>query len=430
MSRRLVWISVAVVALALTIVLAVASAILQSAREREFTERVDALRAAGEPVSMSDLRPPEIPESENAAPLLLKARELLEPLEDPTYAFEYYDTEEWTTEQVEQVRTYVGSAEKYVELLHQAAAKPGCRFDYRWEDGPSMELAELPIFQDASRVLDYQVSLACHDGVGFDDAVRATKTTWRLSEFSSRASLIGQLLGVTIRSIACEQLERLANRPEVDVRALRDWIDGRLAAAEDREPWLESWKSERCMALWVIDFLLEGGDLDELVDGSTSPAPPGPIDRFLNVWWMRGFAYREGLWLLDLHEESSRLLDRDMLGDAAELEQFESKWKSRKTVIPALLVALPGNIREQYVISVAKLRVARAGLAVAAHHQLHGEWPEALPGTLPPDPYTSEPLIYRQTEKGVRIEARRPIADDIKDELERADLEIAWDLTR
>jgi hypothetical protein len=41
---------------------------------REYASRLDALRAAGEPVFHTDLRPPPVAEEENAAPLLEKAQ--------------------------------------------------------------------------------------------------------------------------------------------------------------------------------------------------------------------------------------------------------------------------------------------------------------------------------------------------------------------
>jgi hypothetical protein len=86
---------------------------------------------------------------------------------------------------------------------------------------------------------------------------------------------------------------------------------------------------------------------------------------------------------------------------------------------------LPGRAFEELTKHAARMRLARIGLALLEHKQRTGSWPDALPSSMPPDPYTNEPFYYKPRGSGVRVAADAPVGpDDLREDYE----ELVWEL--
>ena len=103
--------------------------------------------------------PPAIPDDQNAAPLYLKVAAQIEPHQPkgagypegrigqggwkPGQPMLYGVADWWNPDAMKALSDLVRSDEKSLQLLYQAAARPGCRFDLKWSDGFAMTLPHL-----------------------------------------------------------------------------------------------------------------------------------------------------------------------------------------------------------------------------------------------------------------------------------------------
>jgi len=109
---------------------------------------IDELKAKGEPVSISEIIPPKIPDNENAAVLYARAFELL-PKGEANSEFGRLDQfvsrkdqrknpDEWTS-----ARRVLAKYAKALALAEAAAARPKCRFPVDWARGWEAEMSHL-----------------------------------------------------------------------------------------------------------------------------------------------------------------------------------------------------------------------------------------------------------------------------------------------
>jgi hypothetical protein len=116
------------------------------------------LRAAGEPLTNAELAPSPVPANENAAPLYLKAADIVKPHEgtwSPHVAG--YDTALWSKPaDVDALVRLARQDRRAADLIQQATQRPKCRFDEQWTGrmldtySVSWELRLLPQFESAA----------------------------------------------------------------------------------------------------------------------------------------------------------------------------------------------------------------------------------------------------------------------------------------
>ncbi len=138
---------------ALLLLAFVADQVWTSALAHEFEQRVEELRAAGEPVDFESLAGPPVPDDQNAALALMEARRWYESKEgggwddesddwgEERHIFEPHvlgvekrPVHEWSDEAWNAVRAYVKECAPFFELVQVAVQRPCCRFDPEtWE---------------------------------------------------------------------------------------------------------------------------------------------------------------------------------------------------------------------------------------------------------------------------------------------------------
>jgi hypothetical protein len=394
-----------------------------------FEARLAELRAAGEPVELQDLAPPPVPEEEDATPLLLEAERFYEEqLADQPLAV-LTDPGEWQEYDRAELQEWLAKGERYRTLLARAAAKSALRMDLDWDAGAEMRVPTVPAMQHAAEYLEYRARY----GEATSESLRDVAVILGLAPKLERHTVITTLVRWTIESIAAESVAVLARRPDFDVVAARARLDSVFAAAvaAERPLMRDALLGERTIGIsvtrrWISGesptvFLRELDALtspDEVKDRETSVA-----DVLAGSWLFRPIAYGDALRLVELMGRQIDLIvlpPREALARAETLEEGYSgklPW-----LISSLYANLPEKLHRERLRHLARMRIARVGLALLDLRRRNGEWP----GSLRPvaaligseatiDPFTGEQLEY---EPGERLEAAVPIPEGLREELE------------
>ncbi len=206
------------------------------------------------------------------------------------------------------------------------------------------------------------------------------------SQFPS--TLISYLVRLTHEYLAVETLKEIAKHPDLDARAARARLDPLFRAADRPGTFRRVLAAERAMGLY---FALEATDLSS--------------------WPMRPLAYMDALALLDGMAEAIELSEQPRERAIAGYEALRRRTEALGFPYIATkgLLPIPGRAFKEFTKHAATMRLARIGLALLEHKQETGSWPDALDGSMPPDPYTNKPFYYRRHGSGVRLAADAPI---------------------
>jgi hypothetical protein len=295
-----------------------------------------------------------------------------------------------------------------------------------------------------SRLEDLRASGAPGAAVAFLKArVRFADTASAAREISVMLDLASKLerrvlLCVLARwateNTATDSLKVLAGKPGFDARAVPAPLDARFAGTDDPKLLLDAFEGEGVQGVALSRRWIGGESPIRIARRIENPTGDGEeagewtaADTLGASWLVRPFAYRDGLRLPDLMDRVLRLVDLPAREALPAAEALRNEYKTGvPNLFSHLFATLPAKAFQQRLRHLAKMRIARVGLALLALRQETGAWPETLDPVVPLvgaewtiDSYTGERFQY---EPGVRLEALVPIAD----EAFRADDEIVW----
>lgn len=421
------------------------SFLLQRAVGRE----VQALHAAGFPVYVTDLDRRKVPEAEDAGPLFRAAEVLCEDayaerpnLEDSLVILEngrlLIDAEDGmrpaTEAEIEQAESLIRKYGRILEIIDQAAERPGFNSQVKYEDGIAALLPAVIPDRRLARLSRAAAELACHRG-DFPAAVRHLAAIKTLT----RACRDEPVLICLLVRIAMEDMLYLSVR---EIVAAYPVPEERLAAlqkllaydSEDDRRAVAAVAGEVLMMTTTVQTLLRGQvpTLDERGPASGSGS-------------MRGLPR---LWLLLNELEYLRF----WRGQMEELKA--AGWPERPVQTPH-----PGMTIPRYAVFARVLapnfnavwshvtaretsrRVTAWGVALRRHKLQTGSYPDRL-DDLPPslrtglgeavDPFSGQPLVYRREGDGFFLCSFGPNGKDDGGKIDRetrAD-DIAFRVTR
>lgn len=278
--------------MALLIVDGIVSAVLTYGSTGVYGE-LERLRAAGAPISVGQAAPPLIPAEQNAAPLYLQAAKLLQP-HKATYpdvaTLDGEGREEWrpdnlggygwvnwtNPETVKALSAMVKSDEKPLQLLYQATARPGCRFDLKWPDGIDMLLPHLSELRAISRFCAVATAVAAVEGKAELTGQRLHATVALACHATQEPTMTSQAVTYAIVAIAERSAEVALSRvvvPEPQARAILSQVTSLdlatstvLALRTDRAMDIELYDMARRDPMSAINLL--GILLDKPRDGA------------------------------------------------------------------------------------------------------------------------------------------------------------------
>ncbi|MCL5036421.1 MAG: hypothetical protein M1269_04800 [Chloroflexi bacterium] len=189
--------------LALLLAFYVPGEILKGKIQKEIT----AARQKGEPVSIDEMIPGDVPPSENAAPLYSAAIELVEMYDLPKPEgdlLEYYRRNKST------VLDVLDKNRLTFELLEKGYKRPGCKYKLHYEDGFAMRIPNYMNVRSIARLSAFKAFHEIETGQ-YDKAAETLACALKfVRTLQPDIYLINQMIKVACRNILTEPLNLLA----------------------------------------------------------------------------------------------------------------------------------------------------------------------------------------------------------------------------
>ena len=395
----------------------VAGYVMQS----RFDAKIAELRAAGEPVELSELVPPDIPDQENAAVVYQEVFELIGLLsEEMRDKFDRLDDEReaWTPEELEEARSLVKEMAEAIRLLHKGGEREKCIYPIDYSvPGMTVLLPHLTKVQDVGRLLKISSRVNLADGKA-DAAVADAVQILKLGQSSyAEAILISRLVGIAVCESGLQQLEVVTNDSQPSPNALKKVI-AVLGDVEDRAGYILAMRGERCIGLNCFDMILN--DPDRLEGLGTSPSDERgrsaqPI-RLRLAWIFRALFLMDAMTFLDVmetHVEAAEGTFAQRQGGnklvAAKMEEMKSR-SFYTHMISGFLLPAVYIVHEAFDADVAAKSVAKCAVGLRLYRMKNGRYPVKLADIapefidkVPEDPFSGKPFIYRTEDKGFII---------------------------
>jgi hypothetical protein len=365
--------------------------------------------------------PPRLPDRENAALVYRRAFEVLRPqeavpapLRDKVQAWRNYDRAKIDPRDKD-LREYLRVREPALALLRQAAAMPGCSFDYNYLEGLRTLIPELHSLREAARelALDVVVKTADGDSAG---ALGDVAALYGIAGHLNEPFYISLLMSVAIEKSAARALE--------EALTLRPPSPEGLAQIRSRLDPVISYRVrlQRCLVFEESVGLsafggLGNGDASWLIDFGMYHGSPWLLENVL-VPGYRVFLLPDDLAsyraTIKDHQRAAKLSFADVAGRERVLGLSRGRGIVTRLLLPT---ATRG---QQPAEGDASRQLALAALALASYRARMGRFPEKLDElvpkdipVLPRDPFDGKPLRYRPDDKGVTVYS---IGADLKDD--------------
>lgn len=369
--------------------------------EWQLRSRLAAIRAAGDPASISELAPPPIPDDQNAAAIIAKIRPRLNEFSKEYGRF--FDTplgkkyeeasdrdEPATKEQIDAIRTILDKYPDVERAIAKAAAceKFGSQMDFSLDHTAFLE-RELGVVQNArtaSRFLSWRNEVLRADGK-HQEAIENGIESLRLARLhKGEPTLVAFLVAIAMQGIADQDLyDTLASgqtTPE-----MHKAIDDELARHDDPQQLPNVLKTERAFgADWINSEMI--GDYV-------------PI-RHVFGWILKSFQ----VGVLDTMHDYIQLAARPWYEVRLQFEPSKGKTLSSGHGVlaallePALQAAFEANAR-----SLVETRGLRIDNALVAFAEKNGREATGLDELRMPreatiDPYSGQPMKLTHTKSG------------------------------
>lgn len=387
-------------------VLILANGIFAWVTQWRLQSRIAAIRASGDPASISDLESEPVPDNENAAFYLTEYRQRIAEFAGEEGRFsntplgkDYDDRrdrgEPATIEQIEAIQAIT---DKYTDLDNALALAAACdryasRLDFSLK--PTQFIEEMidlqPSIRQAARYLAWKKDVLLADGQT-EQAVECGMQTLRLIRlYDHEPTLLSFLVGNAVRGIAARSLyDALATGPISP--ELHAALEQELAMHDDPQRLVHALKTERAFSADMTASIGEGSPLDQ----------GHPLRMRIAGWpvkWMYAGA-------LDSFDRYFALANQPWDEICRELGPPGSDPPSNREgvladlLLPALKAAYEANFR-----TVATLRALRIFNALTEFRDQHGREASglkdlALPQKATVDPFSGEPLKLKHTDAG------------------------------
>ena len=402
--------TVARILIVLLLTVAAAFVLFRVGLRSKLQARIDAIRAAGYPVTPAELDAwYTIPASaENGADYIVDAlswyQESLGAV-DPDLAQKVYSAElPPRTEPVDEATKnltaqHISDNKQALKLLHKGAAASHFRYPVDLTGGFGALMPDLSEIRKAAMLLKLEAVLHA------ENAEPQLATDSVISSFGLARSLakepilISQLVRIACQALSVSTLEQVINRTELTDEQLAE-LGERIASAEDLSDISVGFVGERCMGISIFQ------EPESVGPGVVGGMPATPS---LSLYRATGLADKGGLLYLGFMDDYIRLLQlpthlRQEGADAidAKIEATPKIYILLHTFMPALARVTTTDIR-----GIAQLRTARTALAIQRYHLANSKLPDALThlvptylDAVPSDPFDGNDLRYKKLQTG------------------------------
>ena len=242
--------------------LLVANAFMSWQVETRFQAKIEAIRAAGDPASIAELKPEPIPADENAAAHIDKLEPRLNEFSKEYAAFynselgKAYDAldegEPATAEQLAAMRTLLDKYVDLEEMIAAAAAAPHyastADFTLGFQKFLEVQSPRLTRVRNAARMADWRTEVLVAEGRR-EEAVRRGIQLLQLAKLhEAEPSLISFLVSVSVRSVAIHGIHRALDAGPVSME-VHEELDRELARQDDPASIEKALRLERAISV-------------------------------------------------------------------------------------------------------------------------------------------------------------------------------------
>lgn len=316
-------------------------------------------------------------------------------------------TRDFTPEQRKDAAAWVKRNAKALKHFEAAAAKDGCFFDLKSDDGSVMAvmLPMLKPIRELARIVEIRGRLRLADG-DIEQAVDDAITLYRVARhMEAQPYLISCLVGIAIRQLASNLLLDLptAAGKEADYALIARRVEEVAGSEVDLRRQI---LAEKVMAWDSVQRLLidDDGDgrydrIDPRLEEASEDGQKGVFDK--------PETFDEIIAKINAYYGGAELAAaQDYPQGIAEAGKLEEKLASEKGTALATFAFSPCRAFTLRTRAAAGSRAAVLVLRLRAHRAKEGKWPAELKDLLPKkastpgtDPFSAKPFVYR-LEKG------------------------------
>ena len=432
------------VLIALLLVGIVAFAVFRINTKLKLRARIDAVRAAGYPVTCAELDQwYSIPaDAENAAYAMEDAFSFLQEWDgDKKKSLPVVGTsklpprtEPLSTEMKTLVAEYIADNNEAIELFHEAAKIEDCRYPVDLSAGLGTLTPNLSEMRKSAFLLKLEAILHANDGNSVA-AMNSINSAFGIARSLAKEPMtISQLVRAGCQATALSTIEQVINRTELTDEQLIELIEC-VRDSERISDMSCAFVGERCMGISFFRVPESVGP-----DAFGGGVPLGPL---LALYKAVGLADADAVIYLDLMEGYIESMKLPLHERQKAVDAVSAKLQSTSKAHILLHVITPGLSRVTTIEmrAIAHLRAADAALAVQRYRLAAGELPGKLADlvptyleTVPKDPFDGNDLRYRKLEPGfVVYSTGEDLSDDGGKErpakTTRGGKPVNWDVT-
>jgi len=409
----------------------------ESATSKEIAKEIQKIKDAGEPTSIEELVPLDIPDSENGALVYSQAfnllKELMDKHKDEWKYFPYEGEVKWSEvpevekEKVKNLLLQNQDFVRFYQLLEKASGMK-CQFVKRkdYEKGFEMKLPHLASLRSCARMLAARADIHAENGE-IDSALHSCFTCLKISNsLLEEPTNISGLFGMAIDQIALTRMEEIMKKGDANLETYRALMKEITKARNDKIMY-QGLLGERiicgiieCTA--IKKQAVEEKNIEPIVERLLPfEVEEKDIDRIIGIIQKDpvGFVDKNELVYLKTMAKWITLSKKSYFEARKEFSSFEKDFPTENAVLAQSTLAYSRTLIQEARID-AQLGTAEIALACHLYKAKHKDYPVSLKelfpeflSELPLDSFTGKDYIYRKKDKGFIVYS---VGENLKDD--------------
>ena len=380
--------------------------------EREFAR----MRARGEPVTLEEAAPPEIPDAENAALLYEQAFSFYHTAgrdeEVKLGEIAGKDLAEWTEEETEVIKEDLEKNQECLRLIVEAASFEKCRFDLDYAASHAIRLPHLSKMRNCARLLARDALLKAREGKT-DEALESVRAGLRIGNaFLDEPILTSQLVRIAIGSLMFTASQRILDEDDASPAILKRLLE-ELDIAEGRAALARALQGERCFQIDMYEKVIKDPALlAQMGLPGARPYSPSSRKAFGIIYSLgRPLFRRDEIFALSIMRRMTDLSKLPYYKAKADLDKLEQDMQSPpfyRLLSTMLLPSTRSHLQEAR--NEVKIGLAQLALALKIYKAEEGKYPDSLSELvpdilqeLPQDPFTGKDFVYKREGEGFLV---------------------------
>ncbi len=444
-AARWLWRKTWRVSLSILALLILAHLILNFIAGRRLEAELRNIRASGAPLTLKELAPPPVPDSENAAVLYsqflgvrkgmnLAEEEALLSFRDAKNVRHRYEKstrgglirrEILPPATLAEADEILSRHKEDFRLLEEGSLRPACRFPVNWEAGYAALFPHQARARAAARfLLAKALADARHGRSG--EALKDVTILVRLSNhLSAEPTLIAQLVRTAIISMLLQDLPKILEAAPPNAQENRALYD-LLARMDLTGPFVRAMEGERCKGRWGFDYLSRNPkEITAVLRLSETTGRSFRYERLRFFWPVLRVIWEPFLKLDEVYYLRYMQAQIALAAAPYDPDRYQ-RLEDRLSHTPwyAFLSRIAAPVFSRAHVSQGRLaatvELMQAALALRDYQSEHGAYPQSLQELqerggweIPNDPFSGKPFIYRREGKGYLIYSVGPnLVDD------------------